>query len=136
MCRYASPALDLAYFIFCCTDKSFRDSNYTQVLKIYYESLSTHLHYLGLDALSVLPYQELERHMKQFGLYGVVIASLILKSESLDDSESFDLDQVADILRRNEDMGTLLKCSDKSWKIFKNRMGSVLRDANRLGMLD
>lgn len=43
MCRYASPALDILYYIFCSTTKELRGRNYNVYLKTYHESLSNHL---------------------------------------------------------------------------------------------
>lgn len=43
MSRYASPALDLTYYIFICTTRELRGRNYNIYLKTYHESLSNHL---------------------------------------------------------------------------------------------
>lgn len=43
LCRYASPALDILYYIFCSTTKELRGRNYNVYLKTYHESLSNHL---------------------------------------------------------------------------------------------
>lgn len=39
----ASPVIDIIYYVFCCTTKALRDSYYDELLKIYHESLSTHI---------------------------------------------------------------------------------------------
>jgi hypothetical protein len=39
--RYASPVLDLLYYIFICTTKSLRDKHYFEFLNVYYSSLSS-----------------------------------------------------------------------------------------------
>lgn len=41
--RYASPVLDLVFYIFCNTVKELRDQHYESFLKVYHESLSKHL---------------------------------------------------------------------------------------------
>lgn len=43
MSRYASPALDIIYFIFVSTTRELRGHNYNIYLKTYHESLSNHL---------------------------------------------------------------------------------------------
>lgn len=43
LCRYASPVLDVLYYIFCSTTRELRGRNYSVYLKTYYESLSNHL---------------------------------------------------------------------------------------------
>lgn len=41
--RYASPILDVVYYIFCCTTKEFREVHYQESLEIYYNSLQSYL---------------------------------------------------------------------------------------------
>lgn len=41
--RQASPVIDIAFFIFCCTTKELRDIHYNNLLKIYYKCLSAHI---------------------------------------------------------------------------------------------
>lgn len=41
--RHSSPVIDIAFFIFCCTTKGLRDIHYDTFLKVYHESLSTHI---------------------------------------------------------------------------------------------
>lgn len=41
--RYASPALDIAYYMFLSTTRELRGRNYNIYLKTYHESLSNHL---------------------------------------------------------------------------------------------
>ena len=41
--RYASPVLDVLYYIFLSTTRELRGRNYNIYLKTYYESLSNHL---------------------------------------------------------------------------------------------
>lgn len=43
MSRYASPALDIAYYIFISTKRELRGRNYNIYLKTYHDSLSNHL---------------------------------------------------------------------------------------------
>lgn len=41
--RHAAPIIDLVYFMFCCTTKKIRDDHYNDFLKVYHDSLSTHI---------------------------------------------------------------------------------------------
>lgn len=41
--RHSSPIIDVVYYIFCCTTKELRDVHYDEFLKIYHDSLSTHI---------------------------------------------------------------------------------------------
>lgn len=41
--RIASPVTDIVNYVFTCATKDFRDAHYDKMLKIYHESLSTHI---------------------------------------------------------------------------------------------
>lgn len=41
--RHATPIMDIAYFIFCCTTKELRDDHYDDFLNTYHNSLSAHI---------------------------------------------------------------------------------------------
>lgn len=43
LARYSSPVCDVVYYLYTCTSKELRDGHYDTFLKIYHESLSTHL---------------------------------------------------------------------------------------------
>lgn len=43
MSRYASPVIDLIYFIFTSTTKQMRDIHYEYLLKTYHDQLSAHI---------------------------------------------------------------------------------------------
>lgn len=47
LARYASPVLDLVYYIFCCTQKELRDQFYESFLSVYHSSLAQHLERYG-----------------------------------------------------------------------------------------
>lgn len=52
LARYASPALDLLYFIFCNTQKELRDQHYEEFLRVYHSTLSKHLDRYGKRIIS------------------------------------------------------------------------------------
>ena len=41
--RLSSPIIDVVYYVFACTTKELRDAHYDEFLKIYHESLSSHI---------------------------------------------------------------------------------------------
>lgn len=41
--RHASPVIDIAFFIFCCTTKEVRDIHYNDFIRTYHETLSMHI---------------------------------------------------------------------------------------------
>ncbi|KAF5292788.1 hypothetical protein FQA39_LY13833 [Lamprigera yunnana] len=76
--RLGSPALDLSSFIFTSVDKETRDQYYHYFVKEYYDSLCYMLKQFGEDGLKVLPMTDLEHQLKQFSIYGVFMAYMVL----------------------------------------------------------
>lgn len=70
--RYCSPADDLTYFIFICTDKNLREKHFDDLIKIYHQSLSEFLIRLGGDAETQFPFATLLEHLKRFGKSGII----------------------------------------------------------------
>uniref|UniRef100_A0A1L8DKW5 Putative juvenile hormone-inducible protein n=1 Tax=Nyssomyia neivai TaxID=330878 RepID=A0A1L8DKW5_9DIPT len=75
MSRYASPVLDIVYFIFTCTDKPFRDQHLRVCLDLYYNSLVELLEKLGGDATKQFPLNVFEEHLKKFGKMGMAMCT-------------------------------------------------------------
>lgn len=61
--RYSTPIIDIVYYIFACTTKELRDAHYDEFLKIYHESLSSHIRKYALS-LHLLSFIRLEYHFK------------------------------------------------------------------------
>ena len=77
LARISSPALDLSYFIFTCTDKKLRDKYYDKMLKTYHYSLCLQLTMLGSDP-SLFPFEALEEEMKSNSISGLFAATMVL----------------------------------------------------------
>ncbi|XP_031625580.1 uncharacterized protein LOC116342201 [Contarinia nasturtii] len=78
MCRYASPVLDILYFIFLNTTRELRGRNYNIYLKTYYQSLSRHLIRLGSDPVDVFPFSALHEQLQKFGKFALIQTSFLL----------------------------------------------------------
>ncbi|XP_055715421.1 uncharacterized protein LOC129809525 [Phlebotomus papatasi] len=75
MSRYASPVLDMIYFTFTCTNKSFRDQHLHACLNLYYDSFAELLQKLGGDASRQFPKSVLEEHLKKFMKFGMAMST-------------------------------------------------------------
>lgn len=71
--RVSSPILDLAHFIYTCTDKEFRDKYYDAINDLYYESLSTMLIKLGGCPETQFPKSELKKQWQKCGRFGLAM---------------------------------------------------------------
>lgn len=128
--RYGSPALDLAYFLFLSTDSNLRAKHYDELLNIYHRSLKELLDKLGGDTLTQFPFTALLRQLKQFGKFGIVLASLALpllttKKENLPDMNE---------LQQNTSVIAMIKSPSDNLS-YEPRMKSNILDAIRYGYL-
>lgn len=71
LARFASPALDISFFIYSCTDQTTRELYFEELLKAYHSSLSNLVQAFGSDPEVVFPYSALMQEMKEFGAFGV-----------------------------------------------------------------
>ncbi|XP_031334603.1 uncharacterized protein LOC116164550 [Photinus pyralis] len=78
--RVGSPAFDLLYFFFVCTNREFRGLHYTNLLEEYYKSLAGLLRQLGSKPEELLPYSVLLDHLKSYGAYALYTSMWILSS--------------------------------------------------------
>lgn len=132
--RYASPALDLLYYMFISTNKSLRAENYNKLLKVYYQNLSDHIKRLGGNPDNLFTFQNLLQQLKKFGKFGVLFSTLLLQIILRESSELPDMDQMAQSLK--DDVNTKFDfSSDKSYQVYKTRISDVLRDAFDYGYL-
>ncbi|KAB0793312.1 hypothetical protein PPYR_12932 [Photinus pyralis] len=94
-----SIAFDIAYFMFLCTSGSFRKLHYTNLLRDYYQSLTSLLIGLGSDPEALIPYSAVLSELRQFAklaLYKMVwIASLnMIKAQDIPDIFNLDEEQI------------------------------------------
>lgn len=98
LCRYASPATDLCYTLFCATTYEMRLKHYDELIREYYDSLSNTLRKLDCDANVLFPYEVLLDHIKRFGKYAAGMGVFVLhvftdqKNEIVDISSKVDAD--------------------------------------------
>lgn len=57
LARCASPALDVSFFIYTCTEQSLREAHYNDLLKIYYDELNRAIALLGSDPNKLYPWE-------------------------------------------------------------------------------
>ncbi|XP_069679895.1 uncharacterized protein [Periplaneta americana] len=85
--RYASPVLDIAYFIFCCTDQTLRSKHYRHLLTKYYDTLAHFICQLGSDPQKLYPANVFKSIRRLVGTYDTNKAPLMrqLIQEIIDD---------------------------------------------------
>ena len=70
MARCATPAIDLSYFIFCCTDSELRE-RLPELLRKYHSALVRRMDELGtVNGRELFPFERLQMHMKKYARFG------------------------------------------------------------------
>lgn len=64
LARCASPITDLSLLVYSCTQKSFRDQYYDDILKMYYSELSSAIKSLGSEPEKIYPWDLFMREVK------------------------------------------------------------------------
>lgn len=103
-------------------------TRYDELIKIYYDSLSQFVTKLGSDPKKLCPFDELEIQLKRFGLFGVIMAPVILQvlvADNITDLETVDGDRV-----------NLATFSDTSMLTYIDRISDALQDAIRFDWVD
>lgn len=68
--RCGTVAIDLSYFIFCCTDADVR-KRLPDLMRIYHNQLIQRINELGSNGKALFPYEKLEWHMKKYAKFGL-----------------------------------------------------------------
>ncbi|KAL1399443.1 hypothetical protein pipiens_008207 [Culex pipiens pipiens] len=125
LARYGSPALDVLYFLFCCSDEAFRDRHYDEMLRIYYTALKDLLEQLGSEAMDVFPFTALLRQLKSTGKFAVIMGALDIPILCTDPAD----------VHSHGDAASAFAASGEAQQRYGQRMGGVIRDAIKYGYL-
>ncbi|XP_053670921.1 uncharacterized protein LOC128721219 [Anopheles nili] len=138
--RYASPVLDLVYFIFNCTDEELRSHGYHRLLSIYYNSLGAHLRNLGGDVERQFPRSAFREQLKQFGRYGLLMSMMVLPiictpNDELPDTDTAMEGLMKDITTGDSGVEFIYGTTEKAAIRYRKRMAGCIRDSIRLGYI-
>lgn len=134
MMRYASPAIDVAFHIFTVTDKTLRDADYMNLLRIYHDSLSRMLRDLGSDADKLFTFKNFLDEMKEYGNYAFLVLSLLLSLSLTDFCQIANKDETCDEIASGKHMQNLLPgLSDSAAIEYENRINDAIGDLVDLG---
>lgn len=137
LARYASPAVDVLYFIFMSSDKPLRDQHYDHLIQAYHNSLREQLELLGSDVNLLFPFTALLRQMKQNGACILGICLMALPMLSMDQKDMPTLDEWSEKFKdaTPEDLEKMqYQSTEKSENEYKIRMSGILRDMHRKGL--
>ncbi|XP_058819897.1 uncharacterized protein LOC131682439 isoform X2 [Topomyia yanbarensis] len=135
--RYASPVLDLMYFIFSASNKAFRDQHYEKLIDHYHRSLSDFLRRLGSDPERLFPRKALDQQLQRFGRFGLMMAVMILPIITTRSEDVPDLEEMAEKMENGFDISEEANNfrSEDTEANYRQRMGDCCRDMVQLGYI-
>ncbi|KAF2889644.1 hypothetical protein ILUMI_16529, partial [Ignelater luminosus] len=95
LARLGPPGLDVAIFLYTCSEKKVIEK-LEDYLRLYYNSLAAHLVKLGSDPDKVYPYSIFLKQWKKYAKLGVTLATGLIYLQLTDESEAVDLGDVAE----------------------------------------
>lgn len=134
LCRYGSPTLDLYTHIFTSTERELRQPEYENLLKHYYNSLSTIVTKLGSDLDKLFTYDDLQHEMKRFAKFGFLIGTMMTQMITADADDISDLNEFSENISKNEGAVNMFnELSEKSQRLYVKRINDILGDLVDLG---
>ncbi|XP_013138372.1 PREDICTED: uncharacterized protein LOC106103224 [Papilio polytes] len=90
--RYSSPVLDLSYFIYNSTSQELRVKYYDELLRSYYEVLSSQIKNMGSDPDRIYSRETFLNEVKRYSFFGLVASFEMTPLIVLEPEEAFDLE--------------------------------------------
>lgn len=127
--RYGSPALDLSYFIFTCTDHALRAKHYDNMIKFYYHSLCQHLADLGSDPEKLFPFSALQAELKRASILGLYMSTMVVHLMVSEAEEIPDFDF-------SDDNKLLKEYKSVNENLYRTRLRDMVLDFVQYGYMD
>ncbi|KAF5302538.1 hypothetical protein FQR65_LT00910 [Abscondita terminalis] len=123
--RMGSPCLDIAFFIWVCTTKEFRDRHYEELLQIYYSSFSQFLRELGGCPEKSFTVNVFKEHLKIFSVFGL-FASIWLVSLNITKATDLPTFQTIDDLKTISDRFSVVS-NEKYFEIIRDTLEDFIK---------
>lgn len=131
---YGSPAIDIFYNIYSSTDKALRDKEYTNLIKLYHESLSKTVKLLGSDPDELFTFENLLSELKRFGVYALLMSPMLLQVSLAHSNEISNMDEMFDKVAEGESKINLVtELSSEGQSEYHRRLNEVFEDVIQLG---
>lgn len=132
--RFVSPAQDIFHNLFHSTDKEFRDKEYENVLKLYYETLAKTVRLLGSDPDKLFTFANLRDELKRFGNYLLIMSPLWISTTQVEPSGMTGMDEMFDGADDAGNTPDLISGFSKDGQQeFERRINGLLEDIVHLG---
>lgn len=129
--------MDLTNFLLANTDKPLRDAHLDELLHIYYTNLSNTIRATCGDPEVLFPEPELHQQLRQFAIFGVMVAPLVIPVILADPSEIMNLEDTAETMSNGSDEPIFLAKLSDPLKIKRcaERLKDVMADARQKGWI-
>lgn len=112
----------------------FRDKEYENVLKLYYETLAKTVRLLGSDPGELFTFANLKDELKRFGNYLLIMSPLWISTTQVDPSGMTGMDEMFDGTGEGENKPDLVSgFSKEGQREFERRINGLLEDIIELG---
>lgn len=112
----------------------FRDKEYENVLKLYYDTLAKTVRLLGSDPDKLFTYANLKDELKRYGNYLLVMSPLWISTTQADASGTTGMDEMFDGSGEGENKPDLVSgFSKKGQDEFSRRINGLLEDIVEMG---
>ncbi|XP_034671202.1 uncharacterized protein LOC117903357 [Drosophila subobscura] len=96
--RYASPVTDLAYFLFTCTTRAFRQKHLQELLDEYHRQLGQQLTRLGECVEQLLPREAFAAQVRTKAAVGLLLAMMVLPIVTMRGQDVPDLQAISELI--------------------------------------
>lgn len=101
--RHSSPVTDIAYMIYCSTDKSLRDKFGLKIFDIYYDALALQLQYFGCNIEKCYPRDIFKNHIDNILPFGLLMGMCVVPIILSEKGSEVDLSDIADYNNKGEE---------------------------------
>ncbi|GBP72868.1 hypothetical protein EVAR_48852_1 [Eumeta japonica] len=131
--RISSPAVDLHYLIFNCTDSETRNGRYSEWLDYYYDNFTKYIAFYDLKASDVYSRYNFNVDLQKYAKYSLaltlMLASMLVREseEALDfKEEGIDATEM-NVEKQFENLG-VSNMKEATFRRFKERVRGVVKD--------
>lgn len=130
--RYASPVTDIIYFLYLCTDSTFRTKYFEDLKVAYYNKLESFLRKFDIDVNNVYPKEEFNKDINEmlpYGLLAALVELRIVTTTHEDEVNSYGSEVNIDTYEDS-------KREPNSAKLYEVRVNDVVNDSVKSGVMD
>lgn len=134
--RYASPTTDLLYNLFSSTDKKARDESFGDLIREYYDQLSSNIRKMGSDPDKLFPYEAFKKELKLSGNLAYLITPMIIEVSLAEAKDVSNLDKMCEELANGngeQNMNLIQGLSNSAQIIYHKRINESIDDLTRHG---